>query len=359
MAYVIKRGNVWWVRYKDGGKWQSKPTEFRVNADADGKPEPNGHRNAKRLAKRMQERADASRATGAPSGPMTVAAYAEAWIAKRREANLDWTNDRGRLVHHVNPVIGKMPIASVRAKQIADLVHAWRFKTKLAQRTVYNVYSTIAAMFRDAAIDGEIDQTPCILTKAQLGPLVDKDPEWRDGAVFSRDEAELIVSDERIPMDRRIFYACMLLGGLRPGEVSAERWRHYDSTTTPLGRLTVAKAYNTRKHNEKGTKTNAVRHVPVHPTLAAILAEWKLSGWAAMMGRQPEPDDLLVPLPPADAKARRGREGEAFRGHDYAGKRWRNVDSKLVGGREREMYAMKSTFITLAIEDGADLLMAS
>lgn len=31
-------------------------------------------------------------------------------------------------------------------------------------------------MFRDAAIDGEIEQTPCILTNAQFGPLVDKDP---------------------------------------------------------------------------------------------------------------------------------------------------------------------------------------
>ena len=61
-----------------------------------------------------------------------------------------------------------------------------------------------------------------------------------------------------------------------------------------------------------------------------------------------------MPLPPADTEARRGREGEAFRGHDYAGKRWRNTDRKLIGGREREMYAMKSTFITLAIEDGAD-----
>lgn len=146
----------------------------------------------------------------------------------------------------------------------------------------------------------------------------------------------------------------MLLGGLRPGEVSAVRWRHYDANVEPLGKLTVAKAYNTRKHNEKGTKTNAVRHVPVHPTLAAMLAEWKLSGWAAMMGRAPEPDDLLVPLPPDDAESRRSRKGEAYRGHDYAGKRWRNVDLKLLGGREREMYAMKSTFITLAIEDGAN-----
>jgi hypothetical protein len=48
----------------------------------------------------------------------------------------------------------------------------------------------------------------------------------------------------------------------------------------------------------KGTKTETVKHVPVHPTLAAMLAEWKLSGWTAMMGRAPEPDDLIIPMPP-------------------------------------------------------------
>ena len=33
----------------------------------------------------------------------------------------------------------------------------------------------------------------------QLGPLVDSDPEWRAGAVFTRDEAEQMISDHRIP----------------------------------------------------------------------------------------------------------------------------------------------------------------
>jgi len=89
----------------------------------------------------------------------------------------------------------------------------------------------------------------------------------------------------------------------------------------PLGRMTVARVYNTRKNRAKGTKTNSVRHVPVHPTLAAMLAEWRLSGWVAMMGRQPEPDDLILPLPPNAAGCRRHRTGEAYRSGDYASKR--------------------------------------
>jgi hypothetical protein len=112
--------------------------------------------------------------------------------------------------------------------------------------------------------------------------------------------------------------------------------------------------HNTRKNREKSTKTDAVKHVPVHPVLAAMLAEWKLGGWAEMMGRAPTADDLIVPLPPDAAERRRSRSGEPFRGHDYSGKRWREEDLPALGWRHRRHYDMRATFITLAIEDGAD-----
>ena len=146
---------------------------------------------------------------------------------------------------------------------------------------------------------------------------------------------------------------------MRPGEASALRWRHYDRAVQPLGRLTVALAYDNRRHREKSTKTDATRYVPVHPTLASMLAEWRLAGWASMMGRDPEPDDLILPLPPAAAAARRTREGEPFRTEPYNGKRWREVDAPALAKlgpewRYRELYAMKATFITLVLDDGAD-----
>ena len=163
-----------------------------------------------------------------------------------------------------------------------------------------------------------------------------------------------MISDPRIPPDRQVVYGLELLAGVRPGEAAALRWRHYDPVVTPLGKLLVAKSYNTRKNREKSTKTDAVKHVPVHPVLAAMLAEWKLGGWAEMIGRAPTPDDLIVPLPPDAAERRRSRDGEPFRGHDYSGKRWREADLPALGWRHRRHYDMRATFITLAIEDGAD-----
>jgi hypothetical protein len=61
-----------------------------------------------------------------------------------------------------------------------------------------------------------------------------------------------------------------------------------------------------------------------------------------------------APLPPAAAERRRSRAGEPFRGHDYSGKRWRDDDLPALGWRHRRHYDMRATFITLAIEDGAD-----
>ena len=74
-----------------------------------------------------------------------------------------------------------------------------------------------------------------------------------------------------------------------------------------------------------------------------------------MMGRQPEPEDLILSLPPETITRQTKRAGsEPHRGYDYSGKRWREVDLPMLGWRYRSLYDTKSTFITLAIDDGAD-----
>lgn len=351
MSSIYARGGKLWCRLKGAkkaGVWSSHPTRFSVGQEAE----------ALRYVETAQETIDERRVRGAAPGmPVPVRTYAAKWIDQRRALDLDWKNDEGRLKHHVLPVIGDMTMGKVRAPDIVDLFRQIRSSTtrRVAQRTVYNIYSVVAAMFRDAKLDDVIGQSPCELDSRQLGPLTDKDPEWRSGAVFSRAEVEHIISSSLVPADRRLVYALELLAGVRPGEAAALRWRHYDHEVAPLGRLLVAVAYNTRKHRQKSTKTATSKHVPVHPTLAAMLDDWKDSGWEAMMGRAPGPDDLIVPLPPAAAIRRRSRKGEAFRGHDYSGKRWREDDLPVLElGRHRRHYDMRATFITLALEDGAD-----
>ena len=63
-------------------------------------------------------------------------------------------------------------------------------------------------------------------------------------AVCANAKIETLISHPVIPKDRRIVYGLESLAGVRPGEASALRWRHYDATVEPLGKLTVAHAYN-------------------------------------------------------------------------------------------------------------------
>jgi integrase len=276
VSSLYLRGEIWWCRLKESGEWLSKSTGCRRD----------DRRGALRYARVAQERLD--KREGA-SGPLTLRRYIEKWLERRRVEGHDWTADRGRLHNHVLPVLGDRLLAEIRTGDIVRLVQRLRFETDppLAQRTVHNVYSVLKAAMRDAAEDEIIEATPCILTQQRLGPIRDKDPEWREGAVFTREEAETLISDPRIPADRQLVYGFGLLAGMRPGEVAALRWRHYNPNAEPLGSMLVALSYNTKRSVTKPTKTETTKTIPVHATLAAMLAEWKLGGWAAMVGHKP------------------------------------------------------------------------
>lgn len=337
-SVVLKRGK-WWIRVKGNktpGKWSAHP------APADAKTRDEAQRYADSAQAAINKR------RGIVTGPdaLTLREWFKTWIEKRREAEKDWKKERGRMTNHVLPELGGTALVNITTAMIVDLVHDLRFKKKQANRTARNVYGTLASCLKAAAKAGKIVASPCTLDAEDLGPIVDKDPEWRSGAQFTRKEAEAMVSDPRIPLDRRLVYAFGLLAGLRPGEVAALRWRSYDITRTPLGMITAARAYSTSHSRVKGTKTNAVKFIPVHPVLAALLAEWRdTSKWGT------EPDDLIVPLPP-DVKRTR-REGDRYRGWDYTGRRWRDIDLPMLGWRARSVYDTRATFITLALEDGA------
>jgi hypothetical protein len=80
----------------------------------------------------------------------------------------------------------------------------------------------------------------------------------------------------------------------------------------------------------------------VHPVLAAMAAEWRLHLWPSIHGRQPGPDDLVVP-------SERGRMR-----HKSNTLRCLHLDLAALGFRPRRVHDLRRTFITLAREDGAD-----
>lgn len=341
MASIYSKGNKLYASIKNAaGKWVNVATGFSVGQE----------RQATKFARDLEARRDAGLDHGeAEHGPVTLCRYVKTWNDEREKLGLaDTVNTRARLERHVLPVIGDMQIADIRARHVVDLIKRLRTSGKLAPKTIYNVYANLKAVFRDAQIADLIDASPCVLTKYQLGENVDKDPEWRATALFSRDELERLISDPRVPLDRRLHYALEGIAALRLGEAVGLRWRHYDAAKEPLGQLLIATSYNKGR-----TKTKVARRMPVHPTLAAMLAEWKMHGWAAMMGRIPTADDLLVPLPPEHAERRRkDRAAEGMRSKTYVFKRLRD-DLVMLKLRHRRGHDLRRTMISLARTDGA------
>jgi hypothetical protein len=91
------------------------------------------------------------------------------------------------------------------------------------------------------------------------------------------------------------------------------------------------------------------RWVPVHPTLAKMFAEWRLAGWHELMGRAPQPDDLVIPpVPWRKQKTNLCRPPQA-------GLRAFHADCKTIGIRARRNHDTRRTFITLARAAGARL----
>jgi integrase len=143
-------------------------------------------------------------------------------------------------------------------------------------------------------------------------------------------------------------YALLGVGMMRHGEAAGLRWRAYDATMEPLGRLEVSTSYD-----DGETKTETPRYMPAHPALAALLAEWKLTGWEAAFGHAPGPDDLVLPVTPEEKRKGRKKATGAMRDRHYTWKRAQK-DLDLLGLRRRRVHDLRRTGITLARGDGAD-----
>jgi len=332
MGSVYRRGNKLWIKYRGAdGEIRRHTTPFAVGDE----------RKARALLRRTEGKIAAALDAG-ETGPLTVAEWTKRWIEERKALVVDWQNDQGRLEHHVLPELGPLELEAVRPRHLIALFRRLRIEAKIAPKTIRSVYGVVRSLFRDAVRSELMEATPCVLTRQDLGPAADKDPEWRAHAVFTRAELETLIADERIATDHAVLYALEGLAGLRHGEAAGLRWRHLESDAKPLGRLTIATSYDRGR-----TKTSTPRLVPVHPTLAAVLAAWKLEGWPKAFGRAPKPDDLVLPAVPG-GKAPVGSIRKPFNS-------WLalQVDLDNLELRRRRQHDLRRTFITLARADGA------
>jgi integrase len=301
----------------------------------------------RRPQKRIDER------SAPPVGPVTVASYAEQWTKERAARGLGCARpDLSRLRDHAFPALGQMLLDEVKPHHVRELVRSLRAAGKLAPRTIIAVFRTLRTMFESAVVDELVAANPIRAKPGDLPKKRDKDPTWRSQATYVTREVEQLISDPRIPVERRVQYALKSIAGMRHGEVAALTWRRIDHDAQPLARINIAEAFDSKTRRVKSTKTEDTRAVPAHPTLAKILAAWRLSHWQRIYGRAPALDDFVVPartMTPVKA----AEAGEAFV-CDLA-----TLELRVDAGKRRKRggHDLRSWYKTQTIEDGGDSLI--
>lgn len=314
---------------------------------------------AKALEQAQRTVVSAQDFTASTGRKTTVAAYAEERFFPRRRKVMedgrplkrDWKRDEARLRTHIFPFkiggveLGNMALRDVRHSHVRDCIFAMRAtrqedKTGFASRTVFNAYFVLKALFRDAEVDDLCSKSPCMLTDMDLGKKRDKVEGWRETAVYEREELQTLISSPVIPPDRQLWYALEGIAAMRLMEVARAKFEHHYPNDAPLGRLLIP-----------DTKTGFPRNMPMHPTLGAMLAEWRMGGYFKMFGRHPQPGDLILPTsPPVKPKE---LPAGLPRTQRYVWRRLRD-DLKALGMRHRRSHDLRATMIDLAMDDGAN-----
>lgn len=279
------------------------------------------------LWKRQIEAGTFSPDDAIPASPK-LSEYLPTWLAKRK--NRTASNDKSLMRLHVLPhAIASMFVAEIRPRHVIDLVEELRAKG-LKDKSISNVLGVLRVAFKSAKRDEYTMTQPVDLEKKTLNRRRQKDPE-----IYQAAECRVLMSNQMIDVRIRMLWTILLCTGMREGEALGRRWGDFQAATG-LHALHVRDQYD-----RQPLKTENARIVPVHPLLAEAMTSWR-EVWPVIVGREPGPDDFLIPGLHAPMLSRSAAY-KALRASCLA-----------VGLPWRSLHSTRHTFITLARRGGAD-----
>jgi len=235
---------------------------------------------------------------GAPSRP-TLKEYAPAvFERKARHGNRNVHREEQQLVLHVLPLVGDKELPDIARGDVLRIIETM-MGNGLSGSTVGNVIGVLRTILQDAGFHDLLEQNVAAQIPRYLMPKANPSG-LRD---YSPNEVRTLLTDERIPLERRVLYAVQFFLGLRIGEACARRFRDMTPQEGELDAMVVRDQWDGQPLKAARGDDVALRMVPIHPQLKALLAQWKLSGFEATYGRNPTDDDLLVPNPTGDSFA--------------------------------------------------------
>lgn len=286
--------------------------------------------------------------------------YAIKVIDGRRDAGVKSADkdERGHVVNHLIPAFGDMLVRDLGFSVIkrgfqgdpsdSDEVAATRINHKgLSGRMIRNIHSTLRAILVQAEEDGLIAELPPPLTvkRRHLPPPVDKDPNWRNQAVYDLREIRMFAQAEHIPSYRKVPLLTYFLTGSRFIEIVPLTVRDLIERQ-PLNCLAV-KAVKIAHDRTAGERR---REVPVPGDLQAWLDWWLDVEYRVIFGHAPGLDDLLFPTP----SVRRRNKGHEMISHNEFYKQFVRNDLPPLGIRPRSLHPARRTFLSLLKNAGVD-----
>ncbi len=253
-----------------------------------------------------------------------LADFSERWLALRREAV--GSRDLRMATHrqdvsvwrcHIAPALGTVPL---RRLLDGDDIIEWLTAKKLthANLTVRNMACTLKVLFDD--IDAErwfpIPKNP--MRSKRVKRALPK-PRTRAGKKVKihvpLEDLRKLFACRAVQPFNKLCYLIGLATGVRDGELFGLRWRHVVlDAPFPVVQLRRALALVTLDGPNKlqDLKTDdSQRDVPLHPVVLEALRHWKEHGWVQWVGREPRPDDFL--LPNASGKSWRPKSAKRLR----------------------------------------------
>ena len=344
--YCHARGNMIWVRLQDEtGKWNFKSSGYTLDQVEQA-----------RIYVDTLVRGFAARRAENDVGKFTVRKYALRWVTDREKRGIQQAStDRARLEKYILPEVGDVELADFRPRHARDLVRALRSRTgddEIAPRTVLHIYQVLHSLFESAVVDEYVLSNPVKTKPGELPKKVDLDPEWRGQATYTTAEIEMLISDPRLPRERRVMYGLKALAGMRHGEAAALRVRNIDFDAVPLKKITVAHSFQSPTGNVKSTKTQETRTIPMHPVLDRLVTEWLNIHWPNVYGRKPTADDFIVPTRTMRPVSVKDALEALHRDLVLLGLRLDAGEIRKRGGHD-----MRSFYDTQSVDDGADSML--
>jgi integrase len=219
----------------------------------------------KSLARRKLARINAELAAGRDpfdaadlaSVPERVAAYADAWLAKRKAQGVGMVHkERRNLELYALDSVGRLPLCDVRPSHIRSILDE-AAATGLRRNSLAHIRGVLHRLFRAAVEDEAIEINPVAAVRTPKTREVRK-----QRAILTDAELEKFVACAEVDLELRMLaLVARCEGGMRTGDLNAWDWSMID-------RVHFAECFVPR------AKTRTPQHLAVPDVLAPLPRAW-------------------------------------------------------------------------------------